>query len=170
MKILMMSDTHQLVEEVIKIKAAHPVDYMIHCGDSELPMHHEALEGMLTVKGNCDIDGLLPELMIQEIAGWRLLLTHGHRYGVKNTLQRLHYAALEHGAQIVCFGHTHLLYVEKVEDVLYINPGSIRFPHIGHESTYVILTLKEETAAIEVFNISGEKIKTETFSKPLFKK
>lgn len=158
MKVLIMSDSHGLTDEVLKIKNAHQVDYMIHCGDSELPADHEALEDVFTVKGNCDLDDLFPEVMVQEIGGWRFMLIHGHQYGVKSSLQRLQYAAIEKEAHVVCFGHTHLLYVDQVDERLFINPGSICFPHIGQEKTYIILKIENEVATVEAFNLAGEKI------------
>ena len=61
------------------------------------------------------------------------MVTHGHLFNVKSGLMKLRYKALEQNANIVCFGHSHILGIEKVDDILFINPGSIRFPREGEK-------------------------------------
>ena len=114
MKVLIVSDSHGLTEELQEIKArhAHEVQMMIHCGDSELQADEEALEDFLVVQGNCDFIGTFPEELVEEIDGYRIFITHGHRYGVKSTLLNLSLRAQEADAKIVCFGHSHFLGAE----------------------------------------------------------
>ncbi|MBA4537484.1 metallophosphoesterase [Bacillus aquiflavi] len=153
MNILIVSDSHGLTEElkVIKNKHMDEIDHMIHCGDSELSIAHNAIEDFIIVKGNCDIEKRFPEEVIQEIDGYRLLVVHGHQYGVKHTLMNLHYRAAELDADIVCFGHSHILGVEIIAGKLFINPGSICLPRKRIEKTYVILRLENNYANISIF-------------------
>ncbi len=97
---------------------------MIHCGDSELTPAHEELQGFHVVKGNCDYANFQDEI-VTDVDGIRFLVVHGHRHNVKMTLQTLAYHAEEVGAQVACFGHSHVLGAELIEGVLFINPGSI---------------------------------------------
>lgn len=47
MKMLVMSDTHGDSHVIEKVKGFYPeIDIVVHCGDSELPYSHEALEGL----------------------------------------------------------------------------------------------------------------------------
>ena len=47
MKILVMSDTHGDSHVIEKVKGFYPeIAVVIHCGDSELPYSHTALEGL----------------------------------------------------------------------------------------------------------------------------
>ncbi len=59
MKVLIVSDSHGLEDELEMIAERHgkETDLMIHCGDSELDPSHPALSSYLTVKGNCDFYG-----------------------------------------------------------------------------------------------------------------
>ena len=82
---------------------------------------------------------------------------YGHFYHVKMSLEKLHYKALELGANIVCYGHSHCIAVEKINGVLFINPGSIVFPRNTIEKTYAILTIGEKELIVEILNaINGE--------------
>lgn len=159
-KILIVSDSHGSTEllDDIKEKHADDVSQMIHCGDSELSVENESINGFTTVKGNCDFNGDFPEEAIVEADGYKVLVVHGHLYSVKSSLLSLSYRAEETGANIVCFGHSHLLGAEKIGDVLFINPGSIRLPRGRRERTYIILELKDEKAVLHVYDYDHGKM------------
>ncbi|MDP4164710.1 MAG: metallophosphoesterase [Bacillota bacterium] len=158
-KVLIVSDSHGLDEELQIIKKRHEaeVDLMIHCGDSELPESFYAMQGFTTVKGNCDFETKFPDEKTVELAGRIIFITHGHHYSVKNTLMNLDYRAKELNADIVCFGHSHVLRAELVDGTLFINPGSIRLPRKRLEKTYVLLEIAGDTINMRVFDTdSGE--------------
>ncbi|MDQ0161153.1 metallophosphoesterase family protein [Bacillus alveayuensis] len=160
MKVLIISDSHGNIESLKKIKERHQdeVEAMIHCGDSELQVGCEALLDMLVVRGNCDFDSF-PNEIIQDIGSLRFFVTHGHLYSVKSTLMKLKYRAIEAGANIVCFGHSHILGAEMVEGILFINPGSISFPRMRKEKTYVILQIDNGQANVDFYDENGELLK-----------
>lgn len=153
-KVLIVSDSHGLKEELMEIKKRHfeEVDAMIHCGDSELSISDEALDGFIVVRGNCDFESRFSKEHIQEIDGYRFYITHGHLYSVKSTLMKLSYRAEEINAQIICFGHSHMLGAEMMNGKLFINPGSIHHPRGRKEKTYIILELKDQQAVVRVFD------------------
>lgn len=164
MKILICSDSHGLTEELIELKKRHgDMDYYIHCGDSELSADHPALDGFQVVKGNCDFGADFPNQLALNMAGHKLLVTHGHLYNVKSSLTSLRYKALEENANIVCFGHSHVVGCEMVDDILFINPGSIRIPVLRKEKTYVILEIKNEQKTVQVYEYGKDTLFTETF-------
>ena len=169
-RILIVSDSHGSTEllEGIEKKHRNEVDLMIHCGDSELAETDAAICNFKSVKGNCDFFGDFPEQDTHEIDGKKVLVTHGHLYSVKSTLVNLFYKAKEMQADVVCFGHSHLLGVEMVEDVLFINPGSIRLPRSRTERSYVILELDEGKASLEIYDYGqGELVELrQEFSLP----
>ncbi len=72
----------------------------------------------------------------------------------------LKYKAETEKADIVCFGHSHVLGAEVVDGTLYLNPGSIRLPRERLEKTYMILDLKENTIIMSVFDVNGRQIRT----------
>ena len=93
--------------KAVKKKYEGRVDVMIHCGDSELTPAHEELQDFQVVKGNCDYANF-PDEIVTDVDGIRFLVVHGHRHDVKMTLQTLAYHAEEVGAQVACFGHSHV--------------------------------------------------------------
>lgn len=159
-KVLVVSDSHGLTKELEVLRERHlnEVDLMIHCGDSELMPDDKAISGYLTVMGNCDFGGGYPLDTTSEVAGKKFFITHGHRYSVKSTLMNVKYKASEVKANIVCFGHSHILGAELIDGVLFLNPGSIRLPRERLEKTYVILDLQDNKIKISVFEINGREL------------
>ncbi|MFJ7727138.1 metallophosphoesterase family protein [Neobacillus sp. NPDC097160] len=159
-KVLIVSDSHGLTKELEIIRERHlqEVDLMIHCGDSELMPDDQAINGYLAVRGNCDYGGGYPMDTISEAAGRKFFITHGHRYSVKSTLMNLKYKAQEVKADIVCFGHSHVLGAEVIDGTLFLNPGSIRLPRERLEKTYVILDLLTDKIKMSVFEVNGSEM------------
>ncbi|MED4203150.1 metallophosphoesterase family protein [Neobacillus mesonae] len=158
-KVLIVSDSHGLTKELEFIRERHlqEVDLMIHCGDSQLMPDNKAITGYFTVAGNCDF-GSFPEELISDVAGKKFFITHGHRYSVKSSLMPLKYKAQEVSADIVCFGHSHVLGAEVVDGTLFVNPGSIRLPRGRSEKTYVILDLLDNRIKMSVYESNGREI------------
>ncbi|MFC0522418.1 metallophosphoesterase [Pontibacillus salicampi] len=157
-KVLIISDSHGLTDEVQAIKERHAdeVDIMIHCGDSELAYDAEPMHGYYKVQGNCDMDNRYPEEVSIDVGNVSIFATHGHLHNVKSTLMPLSYRADELGASIICFGHSHTAAAEKVKDKLFINPGSIRLPRGRDEKTYATLYWEEPSeATIEFYSDQG---------------
>nr|WP_263325524.1 metallophosphoesterase [Neobacillus sp. Marseille-Q6967] len=159
-KVLVVSDSHGFTKELEVLRERHinEVDLMIHCGDSQLMADDKAINGYLTVMGNCDFTGGYPLDTITEVAGRKIFVTHGHRYNVKSTLMNLKYKAEEVGADIACFGHSHILGAEVIGGTLFLNPGSIRMPRERIERTYVILELIDEKIKMTVYELNGREL------------
>jgi uncharacterized protein len=153
-KVLIVSDSHGSAEVLEAIERLHgnDVDLMIHCGDSELSEKDAALVNFNSVKGNCDFYGNFPDDETHMINDVKIFVTHGHLYSVKSTLANLYYKAKEVQADIVCFGHSHILGAEMVDDVLFINPGSIRLPRGRRERTYAILELANQKVLLRIYD------------------
>ena len=122
--------------------------------DIEYIMNEYPDKDYYRVSGNCD--GLFTGLPVTSevvIEGKRIMLTHGHEYGVKSGTERLERAAFSRGADIALFGHTHLpteRYIDgggESASALYLfNPGSISYTY-GTES-FVIITLYRDKAPL----------------------
>ena len=139
-KVLIISDSHGLTNELKDIRARHhDIDEAIHCGDSELKEDDPNLSGYRVVSGNCDWNGNFPNEIVLDYGGLTVLVTHGHLYDIKRSLMKLEYKAQEADANIVCFGHSHVAYAEDINDRLFLNPGSIRLPRQFKEQSYIIL-------------------------------
>lgn len=160
MKLLVVSDSHGLKEELKKIKALYidQVDAMFHCGDSELHSNDEAIDGFLTVRGNCDNEKQFPLEIINTIGERTILVTHGHLYHVKKSLLNLTYRAEEKAADFVFFGHSHRLGAEKIGQTIFLNPGSIFLPRMYPEKSYAIIEIDNEVVTVYFYNDHHEEI------------
>lgn len=158
-KVLIVSDSHGLAEELSEIKERHEVDYLIHCGDSELDIDSGPMEDFYKVAGNCDFDNRYPIEQTMEIDGLNFLIVHGHLHKVNYGLTALSLRAREANADVVCFGHTHVAGVVQEGEQLFINPGSIYQPRGGmQEKTYAILEWDtgQQDIAVKFYTLTGE--------------
>lgn len=132
MKILVLSDSHAALSFMRRCIDAVQPDAVIHLGD-----HYDDGTAMAEeypqirfyqVPGNCDAHRCFipdPETRLETLGGVRILMTHGHRHHVKQTLIRLLADARASRADAVLFGHTHSAYCQREEDGLWVlNPGS----------------------------------------------
>ena len=155
-RVLIVSDSHGLTNELRQIKDRHHALYNIHCGDSELVEDSPFLHEYITVKGNCDWKANFPKINKITINGVRFLITHGHLHHVKTSLLNLTLAAKEADVDVVCFGHSHIPYVEKIDDQIFINPGSIRLPKQYDKSSYVLLEWNSrKNFCVNFYDLSG---------------
>ncbi|WP_078430187.1 metallophosphoesterase family protein [Alkalihalobacterium alkalinitrilicum] len=159
-KILIISDSHGWRTELLNVLERHrkEVDYIVHCGDSELEIDAKELKGVIVVRGNCDWGSEFPEDVTLNISEqMTLYATHGHHYNVKMTSVPLSYRAEEVGAQIVCFGHSHIATTFMENGVVYINPGSIRLPRNRKEQTYCMCTIENNNQVdVTFYSIEGK--------------
>lgn len=131
MKILVLADSHGNLQYMLRAVKTERPDMIIHLGDGAADARVLAAEmhpiPVLGVQGNCDFPRTAEPLTRTFLEGnVRFFLTHGHTYGVKNSLLRLSLAAREAGAQVALFGHTHLPYCQQENGIWFLNPGSCR--------------------------------------------
>lgn len=158
-RVLILSDSHGLTNELMEIKQRHNLEHIIHCGDSELSIHAPELTDSINVRGNCDYIEPFPEEEMIKIGDLSLFITHGHLYKVKKNLTTLEYKAEEKGANVVCFGHTHVAMANNIGGVLFINPGSIRQPKEITEKTYAIMSFENrDKVCVHFYNLKGEEV------------
>lgn len=131
-RIAVISDSHGTFRHLGKARAAYgKIDWLLHAGDhlqdAQRIAENLGVEPMRVraVVGNCDQPISYPLEDVVEIEGVRLYLTHGHLFGVSQSLQRIRYRAQELEAQVAIFGHTHVALAEEVDGLLLFNPGSL---------------------------------------------
>jgi uncharacterized protein len=160
MKLIVVSDSHGSDTEIRDIYNTYKgkVDGFVHCGDSELKSSDPAMEGYLAVRGNCDMDPVYPEVLTEEYDSTKILATHGHLYNVKMTLMNLNYLAKENNADMVFFGHSHQLGAEQIENVLFVNPGSILLPRGRKERTYALIEKEGISISVKFFDHNHKEV------------
>ncbi len=118
MLLLILSDSHGHPEAITEaIRRTRP-DVILFAGDGLRDLARCDLPcPCRVVRGNCDV--LLTPLVLNGVAveptddesvvwdGIRILLMHGHRYGVKSTLDAAIAEAIRREADVLVFGHTH---------------------------------------------------------------
>lgn len=143
MRIVVISDTHGNYSalENILLRNAN-ADWIIHLGDGERELDRFIMENpaferkIISVAGNCDYHSMKHDDFIIPVAYCKIFATHGHLYGVKNSLEKLKATAKENGCNIVLFGHTHSRFMHE-EDGLYImNPGSASCPRDSKPASF----------------------------------
>lgn len=158
MKILVVSDTHGKNKELInRVRKMEKADLLIHLGDyvgDGLTIAKALGIAPIIVMGNGDhpSSGFKEEEVI-EIKGKKIFLTHGHKLGVNFNLNRILYRARELDADIALFGHTHLPIIEKIDDLILMNPGSASYPRgFPDKKTFGIIEINREidTKLIEI--------------------
>ncbi|AQR93203.1 metallophosphoesterase [Clostridium saccharoperbutylacetonicum] len=132
MLIGVVSDTHRMLKYVNLAKEiTKNADILIHLGDNieDVEVLERGFNGKVyAVAGNCDYSSKYPKEGIIEVYGKKIFFTHGDLYGVKRTINNIYYKGKELGVDIVLFGHTHEQMIEKDEELILMNPGSISLP------------------------------------------
>lgn len=154
MKILIVSDTHRLDENLKEVIAREcPVDMLIHLGDvegSEVYIPEWVNPGceMQMIRGNNDFFSALEREREITIGRYQVLLTHGHYYNVSLGVEQLRAEARERGFNLVMFGHTHRPYFENQQDIILLNPGSLSYPRQeGRKPSYMVMELEGQGEA-----------------------
>ena len=129
MTVLVLSDSHGEVESMARAVEKTKPDLIVHLGDcwrdaEQLRMLFPHLP-MEQVPGNCDFR---PGEATEKLVFWgnlRVLLCHGHTYGVKTSMMSAGYAAQEKEVDLFLFGHTHRPFCDWRGKTNFFNPGSI---------------------------------------------
>ncbi|MGD8188765.1 metallophosphoesterase family protein [Brevibacillus ginsengisoli] len=163
MSILILSDTHGLRHEVNKVVERHQLEQIFHCGDFCVDRTKEPFQRMKMVRGNCDMDRMVPEEAQWTWRNLRIYQTHGHLYNVKSSLLKLHYRAEETNANLVIFGHSHVPTCAVERGILFLNPGSLQLPRGFRVPTYVILdqlasTPEQVTVEVSYYDDQGNPV------------
>ncbi|EOD01750.1 YfcE family phosphodiesterase [Caldisalinibacter kiritimatiensis] len=149
MKLIVMSDTHGQTNEIINIiNDINDADLVIHLGDyakDAKKISEHIKQDIVYVKGNCDFRGKnTNEDEILHIQGKKIFLTHGHKYGIKYSLNGIYYKAKEINADIVLFGHSHVPLGVVHDDILFFNPGSPTIPRGMSKKSYGIIEINKK--------------------------
>ena len=150
MRVLIVSDIHGNFDNMRKVIENNPsFDKLLLLGDilvgpNTYGYNPEQLalflniykDKIIAVKGNNDWDSHLLEFPVDKnyilfpIDGKLCLLTHGHIYNRSN-LPNIDF-------DVFIQGHSHVPRMDKVDNKLYLNPGSITLPRGGSDKTYIL--------------------------------
>ncbi|MEM1605578.1 MAG: metallophosphoesterase [Fervidicoccaceae archaeon] len=170
MRIAVISDTHDNLVIIKKFKKeilSVGIDYIVHLGDFTSPFaFKEVFSGFegkgAAVLGNNDGEAFLmarfAEKMniklfnhpaILELDGLRFLLMHG--FGDSwFTLDFARSLAVSGKYDIVLFGHTHSFYMEKIGDIVLLNPGEAGGWLTGKSTIALLDTSNKTVSRVEI--------------------
>ena len=131
MKILICSDSHTRLDYFQKIIDIEKPKMIIFAGDHstdaiDISFANPEIEFKI-VRGNTDyFDRETKDIEIFEVNDKRILLTHGHLFGVKSNLEDIEKKAILEKVDICIFGHTHKEYMKEKNGIIYLNPGALQ--------------------------------------------
>ncbi|WP_295582403.1 metallophosphoesterase [uncultured Oscillibacter sp.] len=142
MNILILSDSHGILSNMERAVEQAAPRMIFHLGDCwrdgwELHLRFPGIP-FEQVPGNCDFRPGEPAEKLLCLEDKRLLLCHGHTYGVKQSLVAAGLAAEERDLDLFLYGHTHRPAVDKRGKTLFLNPGSIGDPF---RPSYAVVTI-----------------------------
>jgi len=157
MKIGVISDTHipthanHLPAKVLD--SLKTMDMILHAGDLvELNVLGELKSICNNVKavcGNMDtiqVRDVLPKKEVIVIGKHKIGLTHG-RGSATHIIESVTETFRTDGVDIIVFGHSHHALNEKIESILYFNPGSLTDTVFAPFNSYGILEINDQVQA-----------------------
>ena len=158
-KYLAFSDSHGRDESMLEVigQYKNELEGLFFMGDMEGSgdrLRNSIPGPTYVVRGNCDWYSQAPQFQVIRLHGHTVAMTHGHRQHVNTGIDVLKYWALEQGADIVLYGHTHVPFVEQTSRLTVVNPGSISRPRQSdHIPTYAVIDfLDNGELKIEICN------------------
>jgi len=165
----LLSDTHGHEDAWIKASLlwGNSLDAVLHAGDVLSSDVDTGLAGMIRSapfpviisRGNCDYpedEKLLQRPLLSPYAfvwwnGKSILMAHG------NAFERFRSLALQSGADLAVYGHTHVASVVREEGTLFVNPGSASLPR-GRDPASAALV---DDDGIVIFTLDGVELHRE---------
>ncbi|MBN1536001.1 MAG: metallophosphoesterase family protein [Anaerolineales bacterium] len=102
----------------------------------------------------------LPEKLEMEIENRRILMVHGSPESIdemlcdKTPVKRLENLAKGSQVDVIVCGHTHQAFLRQVQDVWFVNPGSVGRPGDGDpRAAYALLDIRDDSFGVQQFRI-----------------
>ena len=131
MKVLLCSDSHKRLDIFQKVIERELPEVVIFAGDHstdalDMSYVYSSIKFFI-VRGNTDyFDKDTSDKLIIELEKEKILLVHGHLFGVKSYMSELEKEAESDGVSMCIFGHTHIPYYKEKNKIKYINPGAMQ--------------------------------------------
>ena len=145
MRVLVLSDSHGFVRNLRAVlQKESDCALVFFLGDGLRDMEHIRPEfpqmQFICVRGNNDWSAAqgIDDYAYKYIEGHTVIATHGHRCGVRSSLQPLAAKALDVRGDVALYGHTHIPRQEYVGGVLCVNPGALC------DGRYAVLEFRKE--------------------------
>ena len=165
MKIGVMSDSHgniEYVRQAAEYLMEAEVEHIIHLGDDYydarildiLPVNVIKVPGVYEAVYQ---DASVPNRLVEEIAGLRILITHtkeSHRNDLPHDKMPEEYIA-SRKVDVVLFGHSHVFYAKLERGILMVNPGHLKTEDKKGEATFALLDINKGIT-VTILNMKQE--------------
>jgi len=151
-KILIFSDSHGDNEKISEISEMEKPDLVLHAGDYCCSNNEISKFINYFCCGNndyCSKDQTNGQKIVKfKYENLSFLLTHSDnfsdfKYNVKHVEERMAKLFSRENIDVIIFGHSHEETVDKIYNILFINPGSITYPRGNSEGrSYAILKIE----------------------------
>ncbi len=142
MRIIAMADSHGNLDALKKIfeQTSQSGNIFVHLGDGlkeleTIKKEYTALN-IREVAGNCDYRSTAKAYDFIFAGGAKILITHGHKYGVSYGMEELTTLARVNGCNVALFGHTHCRCSVYENGIYFLNPGSCASPRDFSKPSY----------------------------------
>ena len=158
-----MSDSHYDLDAIDNAVCMAPdVDCWFHAGDSIADTEYLAKvsgKKVYKVPGNVDWHSTAAPEITVDMAGVRIFMTHGHRYQVKWSLDKLAQKAASIGADLVIYGHSHVGAQDEIGGILFVNPGSVSEPRDGLLPSFMKIKITNGKITVKRIFLDGKNDK-----------
>ncbi len=158
MKVLVISDSHGYISNArLAIEKNPEIEIIIHLGDyyKDAVRLNELYPNIRFefVSGNCDGNKAINTEKVLQVENNIIFITHGHNYSVKWNYKPILERAKSENAKLVLFGHTHISAIDKIDNILLINPGSITQSRSNYSESYAILDITKNSIKSDICHI-----------------
>jgi uncharacterized protein len=150
-RIGIISDTHGLLRPEAERRLAG-VDHIVHAGDIGRPEIVEALRRIApvtAVRGNVD-----SAEWAREYADTELVRLAGKAIYILHDLKTLHIDARA-GIDVIVSGHSHVPKIQRIDGILYLNPGSAGPRRFKLPITLATLEVTPDGLRPEIYDLEG---------------
>ncbi len=151
-KIGVISDTHGLVRKSV-LKSFKGVDLIVHAGDVGGPKVLDTLQAVAKVhpvRGNVDGGKWAENLPLTDVVQVGQVYLY-----VLHDLDTLELDPAAAGFNAVISGHSHIPKIDKIDDILFLNPGSAGPKRFNYPISIAFLYIKGTSIETEIVELKG---------------
>ena len=167
----LVSDTHKHIANLnraIEFLKTLDVNMFIHLGDDYTDPEETGERDFLRVPGvfgEVYTDEKIPNRMIKNVAGWRLLLTHtitSHPNDLPGD-PKPEDLIRDRRVDVVLYGHTHLPEIRNEKGIIFLNPGHLKNEDKrGSPATFAFVELTIDRMLARIYRLADYGVLTES--------
>jgi len=153
-KLGLISDTHGFLDPRLP-RIFKGVDYILHAGDigpDFLIAQLETIAPVTAVLGNNDTSSCFP--LTQVVALGKVKFLVHHIVTPLALTEELKARIAKEKPDVVMFGHSHRQFNERVNGVLFVNPGYAGKPKFGAECSAALMEVTAKITRVRFVNLS----------------